>query len=208
MSHAATTEDWLKPYDRLTASRIAIYAELLRKWNPTINLVSRSSLADALMRHFADSAQLMGLCPADTRLWADIGSGGGFPGLVVAIVAAERRPDMSFVLVEADLRKAAFLRTVSRETGVPVDVREGRIENMAPIGADVLSARALAPLPRLLEFASRHLGPTGICLFHKGTRAEAEVGGARLNWSFEMSVHPSKTEPDAAILEIKDLHSA
>ena len=199
----ATSRGWLATCDDETGARFAIYVDLLRKWNASINLVSNASLSDAIDRHFADSSQLMDLCPQDSTRWADLGSGGGFPGLVVAILAATRRPNLSFVLVESDLRKATFLRTVSRETGVPVDVRDGRIEALEPLGADVISARALAPLERLLGFAERHLAQGGTCLFLKGAQYEREIEDARRKWSFDLTVHPSKVQPGAAALEIK-----
>lgn len=199
---------WLEDLSDVTRGRLRVYLDLLNRWNPSINLVSPGSLSDALSRHMADSAQLVDFCVPGRHLWADLGSGGGFPGLVVAILAKEQFPETRFVLVEADARKAAFLSTVSRETNVPVEVRNARIEDMKPMGADILSARALAPLTRLLGLAFRHLGAEGKCLFLKGSRYEAEIEEAKKEWSFNLTVHPSRIAAGSALLEIKDLKRA
>jgi len=188
---------------RETSDLLDAYAALLRKWNPAINLVSKSSLADLRTRHFADSAQLLALCPPTARHWADLGSGGGFPGLVIAIMAAESMPDLSVTLVESDGRKAAFLSAVVRETGIRAEVVAERIESLAPLAADVLSARALAPLPQLLGFAEQHLAPGGRALFPKGATHQAEVAESLADWRFDLREHPSKTDPLAVILEIE-----
>lgn len=187
---------------RETAERLACYAALLRKWNRAINLVSPTSLDAVWTRHFADSAQLFDLAPSAARSWADLGSGGGFPGLVIAILAAERRPGLHVTLIESDRRKATFLQTVARETGLDVDIRAARIEEVPPLGADVLSARALAPLTVLLAHAERHLGPGGVALFPKGARHRDETAEALASWRFEVQTQPSRTEAGAVILKI------
>jgi 16S rRNA (guanine527-N7)-methyltransferase len=187
---------------RETSERLERYADLVKRWNPKINLVSRASLDQLWTRHIIDSAQLFALRPTDARHWADLGSGGGFPGLVIAALAAEAAPDLRVTLVESDSRKAAFLATAARELGLTVTVKPERIEALAPLGADVLSARALAPLDTLLGYASRHLAPAGRALFPKGARAEEEIAAARKHWAFDLHRHPSKTAADGAILEI------
>lgn len=191
---------------RETAGRLAEYAALLRAWNPKINLVSKQTLADLESRHFADSAQLLALAPQDATTWADLGSGGGFPGLVIAILAAELRPSPRVTLVESDQRKAVFLRTVAQRTGVAVTVLANRIETIPPLGTDVLSARALAPLATLLDYASRHLAPSGTALFPKGANWRAEVDEALERWRFRCENLPSATSPDGAILRIGEIH--
>jgi 16S rRNA (guanine527-N7)-methyltransferase len=188
------------------AGRLEVYAALLRKWNPAINLVSSGTLGDAARRHFLDSAQLLDLAPAQAMTWADLGSGGGFPGMVVAILAATLRPALVVTLVEADQRKAEFLRTVSRETGVDVQICVQRIEVCPPLDSSVVSARALAPLAQLCEFGSRHMSENGVCLFMKGAHFEAEVEAARMSWDFHMDVIPSKADANARILVLRDLH--
>jgi len=188
---------------RETSERLDTYAALLVKWNPAINLVSKSSLADLQTRHFADSAQLFELCPPTARHWVDLGSGGGFPGLVIAILAAESMPELAVTLVESDGRKAAFLSAVVRETGLHAKVIADRIESLPPLAADVLSARALAPLPQLLAFAEQHLAPGGHALFPKGATHRSEVAESLADWRFDLREHPSKTDPHAVILEIE-----
>lgn len=191
---------------RETAGRLADYAALLRAWNPKINLVSKQTLTELETRHFADSAQLLALSPPDATTWADLGSGGGFPGLVVALLAAELRPALRVILVESDQRKAVFLRTVAQRTGVPATVLADRIEAVPPLGADVLSARALAPLTTLLDYADRHLAPTGTALFPKGANWRAEVDEALERWRFRCENLPSATSPGGAILRIGEIH--
>lgn len=189
---------------RETQGRLEIYDRLLKKWNPAINLVSRATLQETWSRHFMDSAQIMDLAPKGKN-WVDLGSGGGFPGMVCAIIGAERAPDTSFTLVEADQRKAAFLRTVSRETGVSVTVIPERIERVDPLQADILTARALTSLSGLLEFAARHLSPDGTGIFPKGSRWRQEKEEALETWCFDTVEHQSKTDADAVILTIKDI---
>lgn len=193
---------------RETRDRLETYEALLKKWNPAINLVSKSTIEDAWTRHFVDSAQIFDLTPEDTRHWVDIGSGGGFPGLVVAIMAAEARPEMSTTLIESDLRKATFLRTVIRETGISAKVLSERIEKAPPQQADVLSARALASLTDLLGFAERHLSPKGLTVFPKGKSAVDEINAALETWSFELQKEVSRTDSDAVILLIRDIRRA
>jgi len=187
---------------RETYDRLKTYEALLRKWNPAINLVSRKTLDQAWTRHFVDSAQIFSFAPGNARHWADLGSGGGFPGMVIAILAAEKRPQMRVTLVESDQRKATFLRSVARETGIAAEVIARRIEEVPPLGADVLSARALAPLTQLLGFAERHLCPGGIALFPKGAGHRAELDEALETWRFDVQKTPSRTEPGAVILRI------
>lgn len=187
---------------RETLDRLTAYEALLRKWNVAINLVSPQTLSQVWTRHFLDSAQIFALGPDTARTWADLGSGGGFPGLVIAVLAAEKRPDLAVTLVESDRRKSAFLITAARELGLSVAVKSERIEALAPLQADILSARALAPLTDLLGFAERHLAPGGICLFPKGARWREELAPARERWSFQLDPHPSETESEAVILQI------
>lgn len=195
----------LTDVSRETSDRLTHYLELIRKWNPKINLVAPSTIDDAASRHFADSAQAYRLVPSDATRLVDIGSGGGFPGLVLAILAAADRPDLKVTLIESDQRKAAFLRTVARETGVKVDVLAKRIEEVPSLNCDVLSARALAPLPLLCQFASHHLASTGTALFLKGKSWGKEVEDALLQWKFSYTAHTSVTEPTSVVLELRDL---
>lgn len=193
---------------RETRARLEVYAALLRKWNPAINLVAKSTLPDLWQRHFEDSAQLLDLCPQDTTTWCDLGSGGGFPGMVVAIIARDTHPQLRVTLVESDQRKATFLRAVARDTAAEVAVCTERAERLAPQGADVVSARALAPLPLLLGYIFRHLKPGGAAFLPKGANADMELEEALATWRFEVQKTPSKTDPQAVILTIGDLTRA
>lgn len=185
---------------RETLERLAQYHALLRKWNPKINLVAPNTLDQAWKRHFQDSAQLYEFAPEKGH-WVDLGSGGGFPGAVIGILAADR-PELKVTLVESDQRKSAFLRTVARETRADFKVVSERIESTEPLNADILSARALASVNVLLEFAERHLSPKGNALFLKGRKAEVEVAEALENWAFDCETWPSETDPEAVILKI------
>ena len=193
---------------RETIERMAIHHRLLEQWNPRINLVSRTSLAEAWHRHFADSAQLWRFRPPDARRWLDLGSGAGFPGLVIAAIAAERAPGLHIRLVESDQRKAVFLRAVIHAANLSATVHDMRVEALPPLAADVVSARALARLPTLLGFAQKHRAAAGICLFPKGETVHNEIAEARRDWRFDAVLHPSLTDPRAAIVEIGALYSA
>ncbi|MEX0348331.1 MAG: 16S rRNA (guanine(527)-N(7))-methyltransferase RsmG [Paracoccaceae bacterium] len=189
---------------RETLERLSVYSELVRKWNPKINLVSKSSLDVLWTRHFVDSLQVF-QCAKQRGHWVDIGSGGGFPGLVMAIAAMEDHADLRFSLVESDQRKCAFLRTVVRETGCNAKVLAKRIEDAEPQQADILSARALADLSLLFSFCDRHLKPDGLALFPKGVSWKKEVDNAAKRWNFTADTITSLTEPNAVILKIRGI---
>lgn len=187
---------------RETMARWQAHLALLRKWNPRINLVSRASLDAAWARHIADSAQLWALRPPGARLWLDLGSGAGFPGLVIAAMAAEAAPELAVRLVESDQRKAAFLREAARAAGLTVVVLGERVEALPPQAADVVSARALAPLTDLIGMAEKHRRPGGIALFPKGATVHKELADAAAHWRFDHKIHASLTEQQAALVEI------
>ncbi|MBT3142238.1 16S rRNA (guanine(527)-N(7))-methyltransferase RsmG [Falsiruegeria litorea] len=192
---------------RETFEKLEAFDALLKKWNPKINLVSRKSLADVWVRHISDSLQVYSCLNASGH-WVDLGSGGGFPGVIVAIVASVENPGLNVTLVESDQRKSAFLRTVLRETVSVGMVITDRIENIEPLDADILSARALSDLPRLLEFSQRHLKSTGIALFPKGATWKKEVEEAKQEWNFDFEAVKSVTEPSAVVLKIKGVELA
>lgn len=187
---------------RETIDRLQAYAALLVKWNPKINLVAKSTIPDVWHRHMADSAQLWALAPKGAKTWMDIGSGAGFPGLVIAAIAAEKAPDLAVTLVESDRRKSVFLQSAAREMGITVEVITKRIELLEPQNADIISARALSSLTQLLEFAEKHRKPSGICLFPKGARVDSELTEASSCWHMAYETFPSMTDPDAVILRI------
>src|SRR4029077_7870540 len=159
---------------RETLERLEAYAELLRRWSGRINLVSRNTLGDLWRRHFLDSAQLEPLLPEKARSLVDLGSGAGFPGLVLAIVGV---PGVE--LIESDARKAVFLREAARIANASVKIVDSRIEMAKPHPVDVVTARACAPLDKLLPLTQRFTGPKTVCLFLKGEHAEEELTAAR-----------------------------
>lgn len=190
---------------RETSNRLAIHERLLRKWAPTINLVSQTTLPDLWNRHFRDSLQLHALAPHPVGHWADLGSGAGFPGMVMAILGLERGSPRRTTLIESDARKCAFLATVARETGAEVEIINERLENVAPLGADVISARALGNLSKLLPMAQRHMAGNGRALFPKGRNWRKELGVARSAWKFHCHVDKSITEEGSVILTIEGI---
>jgi 16S rRNA (guanine527-N7)-methyltransferase len=190
---------------RETIAKLLAYEALLRQWQKTINLVASSTLKEVWSRHFADSAQLLPLAPKGAARWLDLGSGAGFPGLVLALLLAERS-GASMTLLESDTRKAAFLREVARQMGVPVDILCERIEKGATQAkVDVITARALAPLPRLLDLAAPYFSDGTVGLFLKGREAQAEVDAARARWEFAVALHPSETDREGRIVEVRAL---
>lgn len=194
---------------RETIALLTQYESLLRKWQKSINLVSAATLEELWRRHMLDSAQLAGLAPDGALRWADLGSGGGFPGLVVAILLRER-PGFEMHLVESDQRKCVFMREVIRVTGAPAKVHNMRIEAFAE-GAgvfDVVSARALAPLPRLFGWAAPLFGPSTLGLFLKGQGLQDELTEARKQWIFEAEHSPSQSDPGGSVLKVRGLHGS
>lgn len=192
---------------RETLDRLEAFVLLLEKWNPKINLVSKSTLPDVWQRHVLDSAQLHPFIGKKVCTLVDIGSGGGFPGLVLAALLNETHPGLSVSMIESDRRKCAFLRTALAEMGVSAEVYPERVEALPPRNADLLTSRALAPLTKLLGFAERHLSQDGQALFLKGANAEAEVNEALASWRFDLQKKPSETSVDAVVLEISNLRS-
>jgi 16S rRNA (guanine527-N7)-methyltransferase len=197
---------------RETTQKFETYTALLKQWQKAVQLVAPSTLDVIWSRHFADSAQLAALAPPGVRTWLDFGSGAGFPGLVIAILAQDRAsafPDVGVTLVESDTRKAAFMREVARQLGVAVDILGTRIESPATrdkVGAvEVISARALAPLSDLLQLAHPFWQPATIGLFLKGREVDKEIEAARFAWAFELELKPSLTDPAARIACVRHL---
>ncbi|GHA48279.1 ribosomal RNA small subunit methyltransferase G [Amylibacter ulvae] len=187
---------------RETMCKLETYATLLEKWNPTINLVSKTTLSEKWQRHFLDSAQIWAHVPSTTTSWADIGSGAGFPGLVLAIVASEKRPELRITLIESDARKCAFLRNTARAVGVDVHILTQRIEAVENQQFDVVSARALASISQLLTYCDKILASNGNCLFLKGQGCDTELEAARQSHSFSAETFPSVTQQEARIVKI------
>ncbi|MBK1696890.1 16S rRNA (guanine(527)-N(7))-methyltransferase RsmG [Rhodovibrio salinarum] len=201
-----TAEDFQQDtgVSRETLARLTSYANLLTKWNKAVNLVSRSTVPDLWWRHMLDSAQLAELLPeapqSRYRRVVDLGSGAGFPGLVLAIMGVGE-----VHLVESDARKAAFLREAARATGTEVAFHVKRAETLEPLDADVVTARAFAPLVELLNYAEPLMRPGAIGLFPKGKGVESELTVARKAWNMAVDPVPSRTDPAASILRIEAL---
>lgn len=193
---------------RETSDRLAVLASELARWQAIKNLVGPATLDEVWSRHIADSLQLLGHAP-EARTWLDLGSGAGFPGLVVAIAGAER--GVTVDLVESNDRKCAFLRHVARVTGAPARVHAARLEAVVPgfVGrADVVSARALATLDRLLAWTEPLLTTGTVGLFPKGRDVAAELTEARRSWTFEAEILPSRTDSAAGIVRVTSLSRA
>ena len=176
------------------------FADLLLRWNTTLNLIAAKDAGIVWDRHIADSLQLIPLMPPGLDRAVDLGTGGGFPGLILAIATGVR-----FDLIESDRRKASFLRTALLETGAPATVHCCRIEDAAVPPARLVTARALAPLPRLLPLAARFLTDEGICLFLKGAKVEQELAAARRDWTIAVERLPSKTSSQGVVLRVGEL---
>ena len=182
---------------RETHARLAAYVALLVKWNAKINLVGPATLADVWRRHILDSAQIH-RDVADASLLVDLGSGAGLPGLILAVLGGPQ-----IHLIESDARKCAFLHEAARVTGAAVTIHNKRIEAVPALEADVVTARALAPLAQLLDHAVRFLKPAGKCVFLKGARQAEELTDARKSWHMKVTERPSLSDPSGVILEVE-----
>lgn len=186
---------------RETLDRLNIYSTLLERWQARMNLVSPESLRDRWRRHFLDSAQLAAHLDEEVETITDLGTGAGFPGMVLAIVTGHATH-----LVESNSKKCVFLREVGRETAAPVTIHDDRIEDLVPWPSDVIVARALAPLDRLLGMAARFSPPSGanqpICLFLKGKTAASELTRARKMWNMRAQLADSLSDPSGCVLRV------
>lgn len=190
---------------RETIQSLESFAKDLERWSRAINLVGHATLNDSWRRHILDSAQLLRLTGGDPGEWCDLGSGGGLPGLVVAILMKERFPHAQTTLMESDARKAAFLKTIVRKHDLNARVLVERIELATPQNSRVISARALAPLSSLLVHVRRHICVGGVALLHKGKNFQQEVEEALRSWHFNLDVVDSLIDRDAKILKISAL---
>ena len=196
---------------RETVDRLKIHESVLRKWQRAVNLVAPATLPDVWHRHFADSLQIAALVPENAKTLADLGSGGGFPGLVLAAHFADvGGPQVT--LVESDQRKAAFLREAARAMEISVEILSTRIENDANLaalnGVNVVTARALARLSSLLGLVQPFISDETVCIFMKGRDAAREIAEARADWSFESTEHASVTDPQAKIIVVRRIVSS
>jgi 16S rRNA (guanine527-N7)-methyltransferase len=199
----------LVPVSRETEERLALYVDLLGRWRKITNLISEASFADVWLRHIADSAQLLDLAP-EAKRWVDLGSGAGFPGMVLAIRLAGQ-PGAMVHLVESDQRKCAFLREVARATGAPAEIHAARIESVPPdilTPVDAVTARALAPLPILLGFAKVWLTRGAVGIFPRGRTTESQLLAYPDSAALRFEMVDSKIDARAAILIVRHAESA
>jgi len=191
---------------RETICQLKDYQKLLERWQKKLNLVSSLTLSEAWDRHFVDSSQLLSYLPSEKASLIDLGSGAGFPGLVLAILRPET---LSVTLIEVDFKKCMFLENVSRETKVHVTVIRSRIESLEKsIQGDVITARALAPLPQLLDYVFPLMKEGSVGLFLKGKEVDKELEDAQKKWKFDLEIYPSLTDSKGRILKIKHLRKA
>ncbi|MGI9424179.1 MAG: 16S rRNA (guanine(527)-N(7))-methyltransferase RsmG [Hyphomicrobiaceae bacterium] len=193
---------------RETVDRLKLYEIELKRWQKAFNLIAPSTLDNIWHRHFADSAQLIDLIPVTSRRIADVGSGAGFPGLILALMCENRR-DLRVTLVESDTRKAAFLRESARRMEIAVEILSTRIESNASvnqlIGVDTVTARAFAPLSRLFDLVSPVFSSHTVGVFLKGRHILREIEQAEESWLFDVELHDSMTEAAAKIAVVRDL---
>ena len=181
---------------------------LVEKWNKSINLISKSTVPEIWSRHVLDSAQIFYASNKKFKKWLDMGSGAGFPGLVVAILAQDKNFCGEITLVESDKRKCVFLSTVKRELNLNLSIINNRIESCNRQKADVISARALADLPRLLELSFNHLSNNATLIFAKGKSWQEELVAAEKTWNFSWEAVTSITDPKSVVLKIGELSRA
>ena len=190
---------------RETLDLFCEYEALLSKWNKKINLVSKNSLFDIWERHFLDSGQIINHVEAAGKRWVDLGSGAGFPGLVVALLLRDRKIDCDIILVEKNLKKVFFLKEVVRKLDLNVKVLNKNIRTIEPLNADILSARAFSELNELIEIAYHHQKERGVCLFLKGENYRRELDKTLNYWFFHYDVVYSYSNSSGNIIRVKNI---
>lgn len=197
-----TVPSWTGNVPFETMEALGRYVALLHQWNGTINLIGKATLHDVWGRHIWDSYQLVKLIPPKAKTLVDLGSGGGLPGLVIAIAC----PKLAVTLVERDIRKAAFLREAARSLGLANVTVKNEDAHFLDASFDVITARALAGISDLCDFAFPFMGKNSICLFPKGENFATELEGATKNWSFLEQVIHSETNEKACIISLSKLN--
>lgn len=191
---------------RETFERLKTYEASLREWQKKFNLVSNASLEDAWNRHFLDSVQLFKYIPVSAKNIVDFGSGAGFPGMVLAIIAAEKTPYLNFFLIESIAKKTLYLNEVKNLTGINnVKIINDRIENVKIPSVDVITSRAMCSLKELLSYAARFSSKNTLCIFPKGKKYKEEIAEAQKSWTFNYEVAPSEQSNEGAILLITEI---
>ena len=198
----------MQKYDvsRETFDRLKLYQDLLMEWQTRFNLVSKNSLEDAWSRHFIDSVQLFRYIPSSAKRLLDFGSGAGFPGLVLAVVAKEKTPYLKIGLVESVLKKTLYLKEVATRLELSVDIINDRIEKITFPKVDVITSRAMTSLDGLLGYAYRFCKTETVCIFPKGKKYAQELAEAHKNWKFKCRIEPSDISEEGKILIISNLH--
>lgn len=186
-----------------TQQKLELYAALLREWNEKINLVAKSTIPDLWTRHILDSLQLLDHLPPSAKTLADLGSGAGFPGMVLALASK-----LEVHLIESIGKKAVFLRTVAESLKIDVTIHHERIETIKDLHADIITARALKALPELLPLAKKVAHKDTVCFFLKGQHADAELTEAQKYWTFTLEKVPSLTDQSGVVLKIANLKEA
>jgi 16S rRNA (guanine527-N7)-methyltransferase len=200
--------DVLKNVSRETFSLLERLAALVEKWNKSINLISKSTVPNLWERHILDSVQIYHATQVNFKRWLDIGSGAGFPGLVLAILAKEKNIGGEIILVESDKRKCAFLYTVRRDLNLNLSIINKRIEECDPQNADIISARALANLTKLFDLSFNHKCENTTFIFPKGRSWQEELVAAEKTWNFSWEAVNSITDSQAVVLKIGELSRA
>ena len=190
---------------RETLNSFYEYETLLSKWNEKINLVSKNTLVDIWERHFLDSGQIIKHVEASGKRWVDVGSGAGFPGLVVALLLRDRKIDCDLVLVEKNPKKGFFLNEVIRKLNLSVEVVNDNIDTLEPLNADILTARAFSELNNLIEIAFHHRKKEGICLFLKGENYRIELDKTLNYWFFDYDIVDSVSSSSGKIIRVKKI---
>ncbi len=201
------SEDFKKHFNvsRETLKCLSIYESLLKKWNIKKNLVSKKSIPDIWGRHFLDSAQLVNHCEPENRLWVDIGSGAGFPGVVSALMLRDRGIKTDIVLVEKNKTKALFLQELRRRLGLSFDIICENVKEIGPLKADIISARAFSPLENLLIASNYHGNKNSVSLFLKGKNLREELDKTFKIWFFQYDIIKSISSIDGKIIKINKL---
>ncbi len=190
---------------RETLSNFCEYEALLLKWNKKINLVSKNTISDIWERHFLDSGQIINYVDPSGKRWVDVGSGAGFPGLVVALLLRDRKIDCDIILVEKNKKKVFFLSEIIRKFNLSVQVVNDNIESLEPLNADIITARAFSELNKLIEIALHHRKKEGICLFLKGENYRFELDKTLNYWFFDYDVLNSLSSSSGKIIRVENI---
>lgn len=191
---------------RETFEKLEKYVELVKKWQKSVNLISNTTINQIWERHICDSVQLIGFMDIDSNNFFDIGSGAGFPGLVLSIILSEKNPTAVVELVESDRKKCLFLNEVKRQLGLNVKISNQRIEKLDDNKYDVITSRALASLDKLFDYVYRFCNERTKLIFPKGENFESEILEAKEKWCFDYKVEISKTNEKAVVLIVENLH--